>query len=69
MKLVLAASFPDSAVLKFSRLIHSFDQQHQGCVIQVISDPALPADLPPTLERLAPCFPVVDPGCFDRDSD
>jgi hypothetical protein len=71
MKLVLAASFSDLYALEFSRVINQSDGAHPGCTIQVISDPALPRDLRPTFERIAPGFPIVDPRRFgfDRDSD
>ena len=69
MKLVLAASFADSAALEFSQLIRDFDARQAGTTIQIIADAALSQDLRPTSARLAPGFPVVDPLRFDRDSD
>ena len=74
MKAVIAVSCPDRWMLEFTQVIRWFDEQHEGCVFQVIGEHALPTDpleLRRTFDRRAPGFPVVDPRRFgfDRDCD
>jgi len=67
MKLVMAGSLPDQFAAEFVRLLHWFDQTHPGCVLQTISDAALPRDLRPLFEPLG--LPVIDPRRFPPRDD
>jgi len=69
MKALAGISVPDHVVLEFTRLLDWFDRDHPGCVIQLVSDTALPADVRPLCARLAPGLPAIDPRRFDRDRD
>ena len=42
MKAVIAVSGPDRWMLEFTQAIRWFDEQHEGCVFQVIGEHALP---------------------------
>jgi len=67
MKLILAGSLPDQFAGEFVKLLHRFDQTHPGCVLQTISDTALPRDLRPIFEPFD--LPVVDPRRFHTRED
>jgi len=68
---VCAFSLSEPATREFVELLRSFDANHQGSIIQVLTDAAPPPDLGSTFARIAPWSPVVDPRRFgfDRDSD
>jgi hypothetical protein len=72
MKGVLAFAIPDRFAAEFSELLYRWDEIHPGCVLQTITDAALPADplkLRSIYDRIAPGFPVCNPRRFGFDRD
>src|SRR5262249_36268571 len=57
MKAVIAASLPNEFAAEFPHLIRRFDELHTGCTFQIVADAALPQDLRPVFESLAPLVP------------